>query len=247
MKRIKTIAIVDTETTGLGPFAKPPRPQDSVIEIGVVLWSVEHASILSTWSDLIVEPTNDAESINHISPGLLARGTTREDVMQTLTGYAQRADVAVAHRSEFDSTFLGPIDRGDLFDPRILPWVCSKSEIEWPLSKPGDGLAYVALAHKVPVTDTHRALSDCLLLARTFERCAELGHDVSLMLERAMRPRAEYRSMQAFGDNQKAKDAGFGWVHDAAKGKKGWYKTMAIEDAPAFIAKLSFKVERART
>jgi hypothetical protein len=92
------------------------------------------------------------------------------------------------------------------------------------------------------VTDTHRALSDALLIARCFERVSEMGHDVEAMILRAMRPRALYQSKQGFAENDKAKAAGFGWVDDGKR--KGWYKTIAIDDAPAFIATLPFKVER---
>lgn len=238
---MKTILILDTETTGLGRFAVPPQ-EDRIVEIGLVLWSVEHSCIISTWSDLVVGPDNAAEAINHIPAKSLGRGTTLESAMMTLVDYAQRADLVIAHRAEFDHAFVGDLDRGDLSDPRIIPWCCSKFDITWPLSKPGDGLAYVAIAHGVPVVATHRALTDCLLLARCFERCAELGHSVPDMLAKALRPRALFEVADKSFDtarNALARENGFSWNAPM----KRWERKMARED----VAALPFKVREVMT
>lgn len=223
------LLLTDCETTGLGKFAKPPQT-DAVIEVGCVLWDTEYRAVVSTWSDLVVHDSNAALAVNKIPVGLLKSGAYREEALTTLRGLAQRADVVVAHRAEFDHEFIGDIDRGDLCDPRIIPWLCSKYHLEWPLSKPGDGLAYVAIAHHVPVTEAHRALSDCLLLARCFERVAELGHNVDAMIRRAMRPRREFEAVVSYDKRELAKSAGFSWNGDHKK----WTKSVAIEDAGSF-------------
>jgi DNA polymerase-3 subunit epsilon len=237
------VLILDVETNSLGPFAKPPV-EGHVLEVGAVLYSVDHRCVIATYSDLVDDiRTNEAVAVNHIPEAILSLGTTAFKVSERLFDLAERADVTCAHRKEFDRSFLTDMLRTTTPDHLLLrlPMFCTKNEVEWPLSKPGDGLAYVAIAHHVPVTEAHRALSDCQLLARCFERVAELGHDVEKMITRALRPRTTLQSKQAFADNDKAKAAGFGWVDDGKR--KGWYKTIAIDDAPAFIASLPFKVD----
>lgn len=45
---MKRIAIVDTETTGLDPVT------DSVIELAVVLWDVEHRTTIASFAHLVL-------------------------------------------------------------------------------------------------------------------------------------------------------------------------------------------------
>jgi DNA polymerase-3 subunit epsilon len=219
---ISTILLVDTETTGL-----LPSEGAVMIEAAAILWSVRHSCILSCWSDLAANPTNEAEAINHIPAAALEGARPRERLVATVQAMASKADIVIAHRAEFDRQFLGDLGK---------PWVCSKFDIAWPESKLGDGLVFVAIAHGVPVTGAHRALTDCLLLARLFERVAERGHDMQAMFARAMRPKATFRALVSYDDRQLAKDAGFQW--DGAA--KTWTRTMAIEDAEA----LGFRTER---
>ena len=72
----------------------------------------------------------------------------------------------------------------------------------------------------------HRALADCLILARLFERVVELGHDVREMLRRGLEPKATYQAMVSYGDRELAKTAGFTWDGEA----KRWTRRLAAED-----------------
>jgi DNA polymerase-3 subunit epsilon len=216
-----------------------------VIEVGAVLWSVDQKCIVSTYSDLLnIGVENGAEAVNHISPEAMKLGSNVATVSQNLARLVDRADAVCAHRVEFDKTFIqAMVAKPSAYPIPDKPWFCTKNSVEWPLSKPGDALAYVAIAHHVPIIEAHRALSDCLLIARCFERCAELEYDVQKMIERAMKPRELYKSMQSFADNSKAKEAGFGWVDDGAR--KGWFRTMILEPATdEYLKSLPFRVER---
>lgn len=216
---MKTIAILDTETTGIDPT------KDAVIELAVVLWSIPNASIIAAYSEIIIHPDNPAQTVNHISPELLQDGAPRPEVFRLAETIVRKADVIVAHRAEFDRSFCN-----GAFDP--IPWCCSKLDIRWPQSKPGDSLIYVAAAHGVPITTTHRALSDCLLLARCFERVAEMGHDVFDMMCQAMVPKKLYEVADRRYDparNELAKSLGFQWQ----SAEKRWTKRMTDTDAVA--------------
>jgi DNA polymerase-3 subunit epsilon len=232
---LDTILIVDTETTGLGPFASPPA-DDRIVEIGAVLWSITNACIISTWSETVHGESNAAEAINRIPVGAMLDGVSPSDAHLTLWNMAERADVIVAHRADFDRAFVEVGARAVDVAPFVAPWACSKFDIPWPQGKPGDGLVHLALAHGVPVTRAHRALTDCLTLAYLFERVAEHGHDIRAMLRKALRPKATFQAIVSYDDREKAKQAGFQW--EAAS--KRWLRTMAIEDA----ASLPFKTKQ---
>lgn len=209
---------LDCETTGLLPT------EHKLIEIGIVLWSTTLATVIEQWSTLVHADSNEAESINHIPVAALADAYESKMLLPAMSRLMGRADVVLAHRAEFDRGFVEATWPG-LADKR--PWACTKYDVDFPLSKSGDSLVQVAISHGVPVVEAHRALTDCVLLRRIFERCVELGHDVDAMLAKAMRPRALYLAHVSYDDREKAKLAGFGW--DGAT--KRWTKRIAIEDA----------------
>jgi DNA polymerase-3 subunit epsilon len=224
---LKTLLIVDTETTGLS------HETDRVIEVAAALYDLEHATPIEFFSSLCRADANPAESVNRIPVGALGRARASNYTwsrVSDLVGCALRlgldSAVFVAHRAEFDRGFF-PAALADR-----MPWVCSKYDIEWPRSDHGEGLVHVALAHDVPVVAAHRALADVLTLVRLFQRVAEMGHDVQAMLARAMRPKARFVVAERAFDaarNAIVKAHRFAW--DA--NRREWWRQMAIEDAAA--------------
>ena len=210
---LKTLLLIDTETTGLDPT------KDRLIEVAAVLWSIEHRSIVSCWSELIVTDDNPVYSVNRISPALTTLGYNTKTVISRLEKYAVRASLLIAHKASFDRGFLLAND----FDSSV-PWVCSKDDIEWPLSAVGTGLVHTALAHGVAVTHAHRSLTDCLTLAYLFERVAD-KYDIVAMLERAMRVRKMYRALVKYKDRGLAKEHGFSWDAD----RRWWVRRLLPE------------------
>lgn len=213
---MKRVLIIDTETTGLDPAT------DVVIEVGCILYSLDHATVIECFSSLIRAESNGAEGINRIPTAALAAGRLSSLVWSDVRMLAAKAEVFIGHNCSFDRAFA-PEEIATL-----LPWCCSYEDIEWPLSPPGK-LTEVALNHGLGVADAHRALTDCLLIARLLTRCHELGHDLQAMLTRAMRPKALIRGLQRFEDNQLAKDAGFRWDGE----RKWWLRRMFLDDAAA--------------
>ena len=225
------LLLIDTETTGLGPFANPPQ-QDAIIEIGAVLWCAQESAVIAHWSDLIAHPTNAAEDVNHISPHTMKYGLSAIGAFGRLKELAARADYCVAHNSDFDRTFLE--NAGCDLQRKFI---CSKNDIVWPGIAQGSSLIYTAVGLGVPVTGAHRALTDCLLLARCFERVVERGHDVKHMIKLALRPKKLYEVADKSYDaerNKIVKAAGFSWTPE----NKSWRKKMLPEAA----VELAFEV-----
>lgn len=216
--------MLDTETTGTDPAVH------RVVEIGVVLWSIRHGTTLAAWSDLVRHPTNEAESVNRIPIGSLQLGLEPAAALQRLRRFVERADAIVAHKADFDRSFLPELGK---------PWICSQEDIAWPMSKPGASLVNVALAHGVAVVSAHRALTDCFLITRVLERMIELGVCIDSLIEKAMRPAGRFVVADGSYDlvrNELVKAHGFKWDVE----RRQWSRRMALEDA----AGLPFAVRR---
>jgi DNA polymerase-3 subunit epsilon len=220
---INNALILDVETQGLDPAT------DRVIEVGMILYSITHATVVACMSGLVHADENPAEAINRIPAAALRDEPIESGLWDAVEAMMRNADCVVAHSCEFDRSFLPPALRD------VRPWVCSKNDIAWPKqTRPGPSLVALALEHDLGVAVAHRALADCDLIARLFTRSRELGADLQAMLERAMRPKAEFVALVSFEEKDKAKLAGFAWQAET----KTWRRRMAREDA----AQLGFKV-----
>ena len=185
MRNIQSVIIVDTETTGLDPATC------AIIELAGVLYDIDARCVAGSFATLIHAESNAAEGINRIPVAALASAPCAQHAWNRLGDLIDCAGDAVfmAHRAEFDQGFIAAKA------PRLagrLPWLCSKFDVEWPLSKPGASCVEMALAHGVPVVSAHRALTDCMLIARTLENVQAAGHDLHAMLARALRPKGHY-------------------------------------------------------
>lgn len=222
---MKRVLILDTETTGLDP------QMNQVIEVAVILYSLEHATALEAFTCLIRADGNEAEAVNRIPAAALVTAREADAVWERVGALARFADAFVAHRAEFDRSFTPEAVRD------ALPWVCSKSDLAWPKqTRPEPSLVALALEHDLGVAYAHRALADCDLIARLFTRSRELGVDLVEMMQRGMRPKAEFVALVSYDDRELAKKAGFRWHPD----NKTWRRQMFIDDAAA----LGFKVRQ---
>lgn len=226
---MKLVLILDTETTGLDPHT------DRAIEVAAVQYSLEEASVVQAYSQLIAGGPNPAESINHIPSKALEWGDYAADVWERVSAMAKPCDAILAHNAAFDRRWV-PSDFPN------IPWICTLNGITWPVQGDGRNLVAIALAHGLGVVDPHRALADCLLIARLLTRCRELGTDLNAMLARGLRPQATFQALVSFDHKELAKAKGFQWDASARK----WIREMAIEDATPEL--LGFEVRRiART
>ena len=210
---MKNVLIVDTETTGIDPAS------DTVIELGAILYSVEHQTVISQFSCLYHADDNPSEHINKI-PASIVRETNKEftasESSQSLLGkFADTAEAYIAHNAEFDQSFLGWTDK---------PWLCTCFDFNWTKATRQSGsLVNLALEYGIGVSSAHRALTDCQLIAALFDRSENL-HE---MIFQASRPKAIFVAMVSYDDRQLAKDAGFKWDGQS----KQWTRKMVIEEA----------------
>lgn len=214
---INRCLIIDTETTGLTPQTA------KLIEFGAVLYSVKNQTTLVQYSTLLPCDQNPLVKVNRISDAALAEiepGWYADTLVDRLRA---SADVIVAHNAEFDRQWLGGAWR-DVQTAK--PWLCTMTDFDWPQqNKPGDSLVNLALAHGIGVASSHRALSDCQLIAALFDRMT----DLQAMFMRAMRPKFLYEAQVSYDDREKAKAMGFRW--EPEKTGKRWVRRMAEEDA----------------
>lgn len=232
-----TIAILDTETSGLDP------KRDELLEVAVATFDLDLGAMVEMHSYLLFAEKNAAEAINGIAPELLKRHGRHFDcdrdlhAAQDIARVLLRADAVVAWNAAFDRPWIeGMLTRLDVLGPHTLKWACAMDDMEWPRSSTSKSLVAMALAHGVGVVDAHRATSDVLTLARMFQRAQELGADLPDMLARALRPRCEYRAAVSYDQRDLAKRAGFRWDAD----RKSWFKRLVVGEVP----ELPFAVER---
>jgi DNA polymerase-3 subunit epsilon len=235
---MKLIALIDTETTGLDPRT------DDLIEVAVAHYDLDFGQIVELHSYLLYAESNAAEAINGIPAELLRHRGRHFDcdrdlfIAQDIASSLTRADAVVAWNVAFDRPWIENFLRGfDVIGGEKLPWVCAMDDIEWPKASTSKGLVATALAHGVGVTDAHRATADVLTMARLFSRARELGADLSDMVERGARPKAEFRAVVTYEQREAAKRAGFRWDGE----RKGWFRKLVVGEPPT----LPFAVERA--
>jgi len=167
------VAIVDTETTGLGPSDQP-------ISIGLLLLEV-----IPPKGDLVREVTRYyglREPTVPINPGAArVHGLTMDQLRgkQFETGIIREilgaADVLVAHYAEFDARMLRAVGLADR-----RPWLCSVRQLAWPTSN--QKLDTICEQFGIARPSPHNALDDCLALsAALFQRTGKTDRSRTYM------------------------------------------------------------------
>lgn len=224
---MKNVLIIDTETTGTN------HDTDQVVEVGAVLWSVEHATRRYAYSAIVGAPDNPAHHINGIPEAAVVVGPDAASVWARLDGWVAAVDAIVAHSAPFDRGFTPPgWDQGK-------PWICTMADVEWPHSRKRK-LVDIALDHGLGVARAHRALTDCELIERLLERCHEMGFDVADMLMQAARPKVRvvaktpppWKVTEAEAAETKAQLQACGFAWDASA--KAWTKSVFADATKAF-------------
>lgn len=117
------LIIIDTESTGVDPV------QDSVIEIGAILYSGELQAVISQISFLLYAPDNPAESINHIPAKALMNlpDKMEEGMLHLLKAIAVQASYTVAHNADFDRQWFDGNKLPGLIGRNAKPirWLCT--------------------------------------------------------------------------------------------------------------------------
>jgi len=227
------LLIIDTETTALDPQT------GCAIELGAILYSVEHQTSLHHIATLLAAPDNSAEHINRIPAAVLPAIAPRLQsfALQTFWEMVQQSDYAIAHNAEFDAQWFGQGCLPMLEKDGIpLRWLCTATDFTWPhQTRPSEALVSLALAHGIGVGLAHRALADCQLISAFFDRMEDLPE----MIAHALRPRAIYKALVGYDNRQLAKDAGFRWNHFV---QGAWTRKMTEDE----VVDLPFHVQKVR-
>jgi DNA polymerase-3 subunit epsilon len=212
---MRTILIVDVETTGLEPET------GKLVEVGAALFDVRHRAVLSQVSTLLPVRENGAEHINGIRAEM-TRATPEAVLKQAkdlVRALSVHADAYVAHNAAFDSKWLPSL--------KDKPWICTMEDVRWPRAKKGHpSVVSLALDYGVPVWAAHRALTDCTYLAQVMEREPAL----EMLLAAALEPRQYYVAELPYDQRQLCKDAGFVWDRQVPK---AWSKKLSATEAEA--------------
>lgn len=158
----RMVRIVDTETTGLEPAS------DRVVEIAKVDWV--DGRLVNPASDL-VDPGCAipalAKAVHHITETLVAGKPPLHDVMSKYAG----ADIAAAHKADFDRGFLGPTFAKHWVctykvSLRVWPDLPSHSNqfLRYHLGLPDPGVTLGPTVALMP----HRALFDAMVTGHLF-------------------------------------------------------------------------------
>lgn len=203
------LLIVDLETTGLEPS------KDKVVELGGILYSVKHHCVLQQVSTLFPVKENPAQSVNRIPVGASQAIGEKEHKAATEFFYnlLDRSDYIVAHNADFDRQWLTKSER---FKGYNKPWLCTLEDFLWPENPKPTNLVATALNHGIGVSCTHRALTDCQLIAALFDRIeyhqpGKLKELVAQAIERSTEPKIYVIAHVVVEQNDLAKDRGFRW------------------------------------
>jgi DNA polymerase-3 subunit epsilon len=234
---MKNLLIVDLETTGLNPEIDQP------IELGAILYSVEHHCTLQQVSTVLPVLENAAESINRIS-AVACQALSEELIQQgyeLFYGMLAAADYVVAHNAAFDSQWLNRFERfSNLYQK---PWLCTYDDFIWPENTKPTSLVTTALNHGIGVSHAHRALTDCQLIAALFDRVeyhqpGKLQALVTQAIHRASEPQFYVIAHVDIDDRQLAKKRGFRWCQYL---DRKWVKKMRCSDYEAEKSEYPFQ------
>ena len=211
MANLDLLAILDVESTGLTPTT------DEVIELGVVLYSLSHNTVLQQVSTLVpvgvdVNPTEHLNGISASSANLV-HAPDDNSVLHSALSMCLRADALVAHNAQFDRNFLecfiNALDYDYDYPLLSKSWIDTRA-ITWPRA--------------------HR--QGCKLIAHILQRepmAAEL-------LAKELEPKvwATWRSVVSDKEGQaRAKAAGFRWNRPECPARQVWSRLIHPDDIKA--------------
>lgn len=154
--------ILDVETTGLDPN------KDKIIEIGLL--NVESGIVKNSYSSLITIDKPLSSSITNLTgitdQDLKARGKSIQEVIPKIQSLIKDKPI-IGHNVPFDIAFLEKegltVQQNELIDTLRLLKSSKKGLISYKLHD-------LAKLYKFPQQNKHRALSDCFLTYKLFEK-----------------------------------------------------------------------------
>lgn len=225
-KKLVTIAILDTETTGLDVT------RDKVIELGMVLVEVcpktgQAYRVVKTYSAL-EDPEfhipDEATRVNKITDQMVS-GLRFDDA--EVEQIASSVSLVISHNAAFDRPFVE--ERFPFFANK--PWACSFAQVPW--AEEGIGgrkLQYLAYHYGFDYNG-HRATTDCHALLEVLQKPLRLTGTLVMrsVLEKAFRTDVRVSVLEApFAAKDVLKANGFRWLAN----RRVWCKSVDADMLP---------------
>ena len=199
------LAVVDTETTGLGADAR-------MIELAVVKMALDEegqvceiSPPLSALEDPGIALTPAVEMLTGISTEMLVDKAFNEEL---LAHHLDDVDVLVAFNAAFDARFWR-----HRFPRLRHPWICALRDYDWASTGHTERTQAAIWAAKGHFYPAHRAASDTWALAMLLATQAADGRTVAVNLIDAGR-QVDYRVSAVnapFGKREPLKERGYRW------------------------------------
>jgi DNA polymerase-3 subunit epsilon len=233
-EKLITVAILDTETTGINPT------KDKIIELGMVLVEVcpqtGQAYRVSRVFNELEYPgmpiPAESTRVHHITDEMVA-GKRIDDA--EVASLIANVSLVIAHNASFDRVFVE--DRFPIFSTKA--WACSFREIPWSEEAISSGkLEFLAYNCGFHFTG-HRASTDCHALLEVLQRPLPTSGTLA-MLSLLQNARLAEIKVSALGSPFDSKDAlkerSYRWNPD----KKVWAKilphTAVLDDEVAWLS-----------
>jgi DNA polymerase III subunit epsilon len=197
----KNCLIIDTETNG-------DIDNPLCIEIGWVLYSIEHQTMLSCGSFLVNSGIeNKATLINKIPSPVPYNPQSSTQVFNLQYLINEDTNCIVAHNKEFDKKIL----QSCAITSDSLPWLCTYEDfVLFPPDYTGKrDLIALAQFYGVGISSTHRAIYDCLLIAETFNRVLNLQEHFEIAVKRSKK--SLVIALASYEEKKIVKEHGFHW------------------------------------
>lgn len=214
---------VDTETTGLCVA------NDSVIEVGAVLWEVSDKKPLVIYNELLTRTysaehdpqiSEEAQEIHGVSNKDVAEfGKPSALVFETLSEMADQADYIVAHNAEFDYNMLCSDFRKEEvpFINLDRKWIDTVTDLPLPKHMKVRNLTTLAALHGFVNPFPHRAVTDVLTMLKVFSH-----YPIDEIIKRYESKTVRVVADVGFQNKDKAKSAGFYWNPE----EKIWFRNI---------------------
>ncbi len=249
----KYVVGIDLETTGL------TAGKDNITEIGAVLFDAD------TWEDTgkrfqtfvfyvnSLPLSEEIKKLTKITDQEVSQGLSSSEAFIGLQEFAKDAVGIVAHRKEFDASFLKLSAERDgfTFDEHFskLPWVCSKFDVKTHANKACTTLSHLALDYGLTVDGSklHRAVDDVLLMGGVLQKA---GLSFDEILKYTLEPWVYIKALVSFDQKDEAKKNGYSWerIYNASNSPifpKSWIKRVKESEFENEIKKTApFKREK---
>lgn len=176
--RSNEFVILDTETTGIGPF-------DEIVQIALISWNG------ATLLDTLVKPARgsgipeDATAIHGITNALVKDAPNWGEIEPTIINLLNLCPNVITYNSAFDSRLMNQSSRLSGYRINFLNginWFCAMEAFaevygEWNQFKGSykwKKLEQAAAYYQLPVNNAHTALGDCQMTLQVIRAMTQL-------------------------------------------------------------------------